>query len=91
MWYKTFILTRNKNHRRVNLRKNIVNHEQIVTKGFSMNFISIGIAEQHSKNRGKSNVQNNILFTFDVWKFYRRRIAASGREFTIAGEGIYDI
>ena len=41
--------------------------EQIVTNDFLMVFICIGVAEQHSKNRGKSNVQKYIFFTFKVY------------------------
>ena len=37
--------------------KNMVNLEQIVTKCFSTVFISIGYAEQHSKNLRKSNIK----------------------------------
>ena len=42
--------------------KNMVNLEQIVTS-FSTVFISIGLAEKHSNNRGKSNVAKYIFFS----------------------------
>ena len=45
--------------------KNMVNPEEIGTKGSSTVFISVRVAEQHSKNRGNSNVQKYI-FLFQI-------------------------
>ena len=36
--------------------------EQIDTRNLSTVFISIGFAEQHSKNCGKSNSQKNVFY-----------------------------
>ena len=42
--------------------ENMVSLEQSGTKGFSTVFISIRFAEQHNKNRRKSNIQKYVLF-----------------------------
>ena len=47
--------------------KTMVNLEQFVRKGFLTFIISIGLAEQHITNLGKSNVQKYIVFTFKVY------------------------
>ena len=44
--------------------KNMVNLEQIGTKGFSTVLFCIGLAEQHSKNRGNLMCQNMFFFNF---------------------------
>ena len=48
------------------MEKNMVNLEQIGTKSFSKVFISIELAEQHSKAIGKSNVARYDFFIFRV-------------------------
>ena len=44
----------------------MVNLEKIITKGFSTVLISIGLAEQHNKNLGKSNASK---YGFSLLKF----------------------
>ena len=47
----------------------MVNFEQIATKGCATVFISIGLAEEHSKNRVKSSFAKYDFFIFKLLSF----------------------